>query len=57
MQMELLVAGAVGALIGAFVVVMFSKNNKNTIAKIREEVLEAANKGEKEIKKVIEKYS
>jgi hypothetical protein len=54
--MELLVAGAVGALVGALVVVMLSKNNKHTIAKMREDILAVASKGEKEIKKVIEKY-
>ena len=54
--MGLIVAGLVGAFVGALVVVILGKNNKNTIAKIRQEILEVANKGEKEIKKVIEKY-
>jgi uncharacterized membrane-anchored protein YhcB (DUF1043 family) len=45
-----------GLVIGALVVVLLSKNNKNTIAKIRGEVLAAAAKGEAEVKKVIEKY-
>lgn len=55
--MNLIVAGLVGAFVGGLVVVMLSKNNKNTIAKIREEVLSVANKGETEIKKVVDKYT
>lgn len=54
--MDVIIAAAGGLVVGALLVVMFSKNNKNTIAKIREEVLAAANKGEAEIKKIIEKY-
>jgi hypothetical protein len=46
----------VGLLIGAMFVVLVSKNNKNTIARMREEILAAAHKGENEVKKVIEKY-
>jgi hypothetical protein len=46
-----------GLVVGALTVVLLSKNNKNTIAKIRAEVLEVASKGETEVKKVIEKYS
>jgi hypothetical protein len=45
-----------GLIVGALVVVLLSKNNKNTIAKIRSEVLAAAAKGEAEVKKVIDKY-
>ena len=45
-----------GLIVGALTVVLLSKNNKNTIAKIREEVLAAAAKGESEVKKVIDKY-
>lgn len=55
--MNLVIAIAGGFVAGALLVVMFSKNNKNTIAKIRQEVLDVANKGEVEIKKVIEKYN
>jgi len=45
-----------GLVVGALTVVLLSKNNKNTIAKIRSEVLAAAAKGEAEVKKVIDKY-
>jgi hypothetical protein len=45
-----------GLIVGALTVVLLSKNNKNTIAKIRSEVLAAAAKGEAEVKKVIDKY-
>ena len=45
-----------GLVVGALTVVLLSKNNKNTIAKIREEVLAAADKGGAEVKKVINKY-
>jgi hypothetical protein len=45
-----------GLVVGALTVVLLSKNNKNTIAKIRSEVLAVAAKGEAEVKKVIDKY-
>ena len=46
----------IGMFVGGLVVVLLSKNNKNTIAKLREEVLAAAAKGEAEVKKVVEQY-
>jgi hypothetical protein len=46
----------IGAFVGGLAVVLLSKNNKNTIAKLREEVLVAATKGEAEVKKVVDQY-
>lgn len=46
----------IGMFVGGLIVVLLSKNNKNTIAKLRGEVLAAAAKGEAEVKKVVEQY-
>lgn len=43
-----------GVVIGAGLVVVFSKNNKNTIAASREKILEAAKNGENELKKLLD---
>jgi uncharacterized membrane protein YgaE (UPF0421/DUF939 family) len=50
-----LIGFAVGVLVGGCGVIVFSKNNKNHIAKYREEILAAVAKGEAEVAKVIDK--
>ena len=40
----------VGVIVGGVVVILFSKNNKNTIAGARSEILEAAQKVENKVK-------
>lgn len=45
-----IIAFVVGVIIGGAAVIVFSKNNKNTIAGARSEILEAANKVENKIK-------
>lgn len=45
----------VGAAIGAGLVIVFSKNNKNTIEKYRQEILDAANRGREELNEVLNK--
>lgn len=50
-----LIGFAVGVVVGGAGVIVFSKNNKNHIAKYREEILAAVAKGEAEVAKVIDK--
>lgn len=56
-MVELLIVGAIGYIAGAVTVIVFSKNNKNTIASAREEILSAAARGQAELNKTLDKYS
>lgn len=48
--MAFIVGLVVGAVVGAVVVIMLSKNNKNTISQARAGLVEAANKVEEKVK-------
>lgn len=52
-----IVAFLFGIVVGGLVVVLFSKNNKNTIATARREILDAVAKGKDEVEKVLNKHS
>ncbi len=47
----------VGLAIGGGLVIMFSKNNKNTIEKSRQQILDAAEKGREHLNEVLNKLS
>jgi len=49
-MISFLIGFVVGLIIGGAAVIVFSKNNKNTIAGAREEILQAAKKVETKIK-------
>lgn len=52
-----LVGLGIGCLLGLVGLVWFSKNNKNTIAKMREELVTVVGKGEDAVRNVVEKYT
>jgi hypothetical protein len=52
-----ILAGVVGVAIGILLVVIFSKNNKNTIAKARQEILDAVTHGKTEVEKVLDRVT
>lgn len=53
--MSFIVGFAIGVAIGGGLVVVFSKNNKNTIADSRAEILAAAAKGRAELEATLTK--
>jgi len=51
-----LVAFGLGFVLGSIVVIMLSKNNKNTIAKMRQDISAVSSHGKVAIEQVLAKY-
>ena len=54
--MLLISVALAGAVAGGLTVVLLSKNNKNTIAKARQEILESVAKGRTAVEEVLKKH-
>ncbi len=54
--MGLFIVGVLSFVAGAVLVIVFSKNNKNHIEAARNEIVDAYNKGEAELKKLIDSW-
>ena len=54
-MLTVIIVGVVSFLAGAGLVVVFSKNNKNTISSIRAEILSAVARGEDAVKQVLDR--